>query len=92
MSGRNARRRTDETNNTMANKQLHEQSEMDTTNQTTNTLARRQNQPHKKYPKVQKKRNSNPQPQEWNSDSQWDANAAYSDVEKVSPFVALHYF
>ena len=45
-----------------------------------------------RYPKVQKKRNSNPQPLEWNSESQWDANAAYSDVEKVSPFVALHYF
>ena len=45
-----------------------------------------------RYPKVQKKRNSNSQPEEWNSESQWDANAAYSDVEKVSPFVALHYF
>ena len=46
-----------------------------------------------RYPKVQKKRNSNPIPQEWDSETQWDANSAYnSDVEQVSPFVALHYF
>merc|ERR1711935_466758 len=43
-----------------------------------------------RYPKVQKKRNSNSQPDELNSESQWDANAAYSDVEKPLRELDVH--